>query len=163
MTILTGCGAVLPRAAGLSGGHSSMVSEWGWPPNAGGASLQTAEILGDRFDVTVRQLCEIRGHLAHAAQRHVIPNGPGTKGLLYQLNLLCQPYVSHSAAGGALPLLFAATPPEAQNSGYYGPNWFYELKGPPAPAFVAPQAKDTAAAKRLWDLSEQLTGTRWAA
>src|SRR5260221_14246336 len=60
-------------------------------------------------------------------------------------------------------LEISATSPGAKGSGYYGPNWFYELKGPPAPVFVASQAKDAAAAKRLWDLSEQLTGARWAA
>ncbi len=126
------------------------------------AMLMFAFELQRRSDVHGWGLMSNAAHPGYA-RTDLIPNGPGTKGLLYQLNLLCQSYVSHSAADGTLPLLFAATSPEAQNSGYYGPNWFYELKGPPAPVFVASQAKDAAAAKRLWDLSEQLTGARWAA
>jgi len=57
-----------------------------------------------------------------------------------------------------LPTLFAATSPQAKAGGYYGPNWFYELKGPPVPAKIMPQAKDAAAAARLWDVSAALTG-----
>ena len=87
----------------------------------------------------------------------LIANGPGTRGLLGQLGKILQPFASHSAAEGALPTLFAATSPEAQPGGYYGPNWFYELKGPPEPAKIMPQAKDAAAAARLWDTSAALT------
>ena len=87
----------------------------------------------------------------------LIANGPGTRGLLGQLNKILQPFASQSAAEGALPTLFAATSPQAQPGGYYGPNWFYELKGPPEPAKIMPQAKDAAAAARLWDTSADLT------
>jgi len=66
--------------------------------------------------------------------------------------------ISQSAAEGALPTLFAATSPAAEPGGYYGPNGFYELKGPPAPAKIMPQAKDFAAAAMLWDVSATLTG-----
>ncbi len=92
------------------------------------------------------------------ARTDLIPNGPGASGVLWQLNRALQPLISHSAAAGALPTLFAATSPEARGAGYYGPNWFYELKGPPVPAKVMPQAKDPAVAARLWDVSAVLTG-----
>jgi NAD(P)-dependent dehydrogenase (short-subunit alcohol dehydrogenase family) len=68
------------------------------------------------------------------ARTDLIPNGPGAGGLLWRINTLLQPFISHSAADGALPTLFAATSPQAEPAGYYGPNRFYELKGPPAPA-----------------------------
>jgi NAD(P)-dependent dehydrogenase (short-subunit alcohol dehydrogenase family) len=92
------------------------------------------------------------------ARTDLIANGPGTGGLLGLLSRLLQPSLSHSAAEGALPTLFAATSPEAKPAGYYGPNGFYELKGPPVPAKIMPQAKDSAAAARLWDVSAALTG-----
>jgi len=92
------------------------------------------------------------------ARTDLIPNGPGTGGFFMRINLLLQPLVSHSAAAGALPTLFAATSPEARGAGYYGPNGFSEMKGQPAAAYIAPQAKDAAVAKRLWTISEQLTG-----
>jgi len=92
------------------------------------------------------------------ARTDLIANGPGASGLLWHVSRLLQPYVSQSAAEGALPTLFAATSPEAKAGGYYGPNGFYEMKGPPVPAKIMPQAKDAAAAARLWDVSAALTG-----
>ena len=42
------------------------------------------------------------------------------------------------------------------------PNGFYELKGPPVPAKIMSQAKDAAAAARLWDVSAALTGVSFS-
>jgi NAD(P)-dependent dehydrogenase (short-subunit alcohol dehydrogenase family) len=95
------------------------------------------------------------------ARTDLIPNGPGANSLFAKLSLMWQPYISHSAAAGALPVLFAAVAPEAEACGYYGPNGFYELKGPVAKAFIAPQAKDVLVAKRLWEESEKLVGIRF--
>jgi NAD(P)-dependent dehydrogenase (short-subunit alcohol dehydrogenase family) len=92
------------------------------------------------------------------ARTDLIPNGPGTSGLSWYVSRLLRPYASHSAAEGALPTLFAATSPEAKGGGYYGPNWFYELKGPPVPAKIMPRAKDAVTAAWLWDVSATLTG-----
>lgn len=61
-----------------------------------------------------------------------------------------------SAAMGALPQLFAATAPEAQPGGHYGPSRFGGLNGWPAPARVAPAALDPEQGSRLWEVSEQL-------
>ena len=69
--------------------------------------------------------------------------------------------LSHPAADGAIPTLFAATSPGAEPMGYYGPNGFYELKGPVASAYVAPKAKDEGLARKLWEVSEKLTGVQW--
>ncbi|HEY0264016.1 MAG TPA: SDR family oxidoreductase [Granulicella sp.] len=60
---------------------------------------------------------------------------------------------------GALPTLYAATAPEAVSGGYYGPQGFQEMRGGDVgPAKVAPQARDEAAARRLWQVCEELTG-----
>jgi NAD(P)-dependent dehydrogenase (short-subunit alcohol dehydrogenase family) len=97
------------------------------------------------------------------ALTELIPNGPGTGGLKGLGAKILGSFMSHSAAAGALPTLFAATSPEAAPAGYYGPNGFYELKGAVAPAKVFPQAKDEAVARKLWEVSEQLTGVKWPA
>ncbi len=97
------------------------------------------------------------------ARTELIPNGPGTGGLKGIGMKVLGSFMSHSAAAGALPTLFAATSPEAAPNGYYGPNGFYELKGLVAPAKVFPQAKDEAVARKLWEVSEQLTGVKWPA
>jgi NAD(P)-dependent dehydrogenase (short-subunit alcohol dehydrogenase family) len=95
------------------------------------------------------------------ARTDLIPNGPGTGGVKGIGMKLVGLFMSHSAAAGALPTLFAATSPEAAPEGYYGPNGFYELKGPVATAQVFPQAKDEAVARTLWEISERLTGVKW--
>ena len=60
---------------------------------------------------------------------------------------------------GALPTLFAATSPDAVSGGYYGPQDMWETRGGDVgPAKVAAQARDTAAAARLWGECERLTG-----
>jgi NAD(P)-dependent dehydrogenase (short-subunit alcohol dehydrogenase family) len=97
------------------------------------------------------------------ARTELIPNGPGTGGLKGVGMKVLGSFMGQSAAAGALPTLFAATSPEAAPNGYYGPNGFYELKGPVAPAKVFPQAKDEAVARKLWEVSEQLTGVKWPA
>jgi NAD(P)-dependent dehydrogenase (short-subunit alcohol dehydrogenase family) len=107
----------------------------------------------------------IMSNAAHPgyARTDLIPNGPGTGGVKGLLTKILGSFMSHSAADGALPTLFVATSPAATPAGYYGPNGFYELKGPVSPAKVSPQAKDEEVARKLWAVSEQLTGVIWAA
>lgn len=65
-------------------------------------------------------------------------------------------------AEGALPTLYAATSPDVEDGGYYGPQGFQETRGHDVDrAKVAPQAKDTAAAGRLWQVCEDLTGIKF--
>ncbi|WP_428491042.1 oxidoreductase [Rhodopila sp.] len=68
--------------------------------------------------------------------------------------------VAQSAGAGALPLLYAATAPTARGGAYYGPSGWGETRGPPVPSVIAPRAADPVAARRLWELSEQLVGVR---
>jgi hypothetical protein len=75
---------------------------------------------------------------------------------------LIEPLASHSAAAGALPTLFAATSPQAKPAGYYGPQQFFELKGPVGEAKIGKRAREIDIASRLWEVSEQLTGVRWS-
>jgi NAD(P)-dependent dehydrogenase (short-subunit alcohol dehydrogenase family) len=91
------------------------------------------------------------------ARTDLFANGPGF-GLISFASQLAAPLFSQSAESGALPTLFAATSPQAEGGGYYGPNGLNELKGPPAPARIMPQARDRAGAGELWDVSQQLTG-----
>jgi NAD(P)-dependent dehydrogenase (short-subunit alcohol dehydrogenase family) len=91
------------------------------------------------------------------ARTNLFASGPG--GLLSFATDLAAPLFGHSAANGARPILFAATSPEARPGAYYGPGGIGELRGAPARALIMPQARDEAAAARLWKVSEQLTGT----
>ncbi|WP_299177341.1 SDR family oxidoreductase [uncultured Brevundimonas sp.] len=84
------------------------------------------------------------------------PGGHPMRGARSALWFLFQP-----VARGALPTLFAATADEAAGGAYYGPDGLAELRGRPAVARIPPAALDIAAAARLWDVSEQLTGVRF--
>lgn len=65
-------------------------------------------------------------------------------------------------AEGALPTLYAATAKDVLDGGYYGPQGFQEMRGEEVgPAKVSPQAKDQAAAARLWQVCEALTSTKF--
>ena len=59
---------------------------------------------------------------------------------------------------GALPTLRAATDPNAESASYWGPANFFELNGPPVAAKIPGRAKKSDEAKRLFEVSEKLTG-----
>ena len=83
----------------------------------------------------------------------------GTGAALFSVvNRFLGPMLMQSAAQGALPILFAATSPDAIGGGYYGPDGLMESKGWPATAKIASQAQDIQTSRRLWKISEQLTG-----
>ena len=88
----------------------------------------------------------------------------GTGAALFTVvNRFLGPVLMQPAAQGALPILFAATSPHAIGGGYYGPDGLMEAKGWPTTAKIAPQAQDIQVARRLWKISEQLTGVTFAA
>lgn len=70
---------------------------------------------------------------------------------------------AQSAAMGALPSLRAATDPAAEGGQYFGPGGFMAQRGYPVPANSNAASHDEAAARRLWRVSEALTGVRFAA
>ena len=120
------------------------------------AMLMFALELQRRSDAAGWGLISNAAHPGYA-RTELIANGPGRGGLMGLVSGLMRP-LSQSAAAGALPTLFAATSPQAKPAGYYGPDGFYELKGPPKAARIMPQAQDVKAAARLWDVSAELTG-----
>jgi NAD(P)-dependent dehydrogenase (short-subunit alcohol dehydrogenase family) len=66
-----------------------------------------------------------------------------------------------SAEAGSLPLLFAATNPNARKGGYYGPDGRKEAKGSPTAVFEPVVTKDAAVGRRLWDESERVIGMQF--
>ncbi len=71
------------------------------------------------------------------------------------------PLVSNSAAGGALPILMAATDAGLEGGAYVGVTRLREMKGPPGPAKPEPHALDEAAAARLWEATEAMLEVRF--
>lgn len=126
------------------------------------ACLMFAFELQRRSDAAGWGLASIAAHPG-VSRTELIPNGVGRNSPLGYLKALLGPILFQSAAQGALPTLFAATSPNARAGGYYGPDKFNELRGAPTVAKSPRQAEDVNVAARLWEVSEQLTGVRFAA
>jgi NAD(P)-dependent dehydrogenase (short-subunit alcohol dehydrogenase family) len=62
--------------------------------------------------------------------------------------------------GGSLPTLYAAVADVPGNS-FAGPSGFMEQRGAPRLVGRSKAAQDSGVARRLWDVSEQLTGVRF--
>ncbi len=62
---------------------------------------------------------------------------------------------------GALPLIRAATDPNVKGGEYFGPGGFMEQRGWPVRVDSSRLSKDEKLAKRLWEVSEELTGVRY--
>jgi NAD(P)-dependent dehydrogenase (short-subunit alcohol dehydrogenase family) len=69
---------------------------------------------------------------------------------------------AQSAEMGALPTLYAATFPDVPGGSFIGPDGLLEQRGHPHLVTAAKKAYDEAAQRRLWDVSEELTGVRYA-
>jgi NAD(P)-dependent dehydrogenase (short-subunit alcohol dehydrogenase family) len=70
--------------------------------------------------------------------------------------------VAQSDAMGALPSLYAATEPDLPGGTFAGPDGLAEQRGHPHVVSPSGAAQDEVAARRLWDVSEELTGVRYA-
>jgi hypothetical protein len=63
---------------------------------------------------------------------------------------------------GALPTLYAIAADDVQGGDYIGPDGMGEMHGHPRKVTSNSRSRDPEAARRLWDLSEQLTGVRYS-
>jgi hypothetical protein len=59
---------------------------------------------------------------------------------------------------GALPTLRAATDPGVLGGQYFGPDGFQEMRGYPKVVASSAQSHDVELQRRLWAVSEELTG-----
>ncbi|MFN8088062.1 MAG: SDR family NAD(P)-dependent oxidoreductase [Mycobacterium sp.] len=71
------------------------------------------------------------------------------------------PLIFQNAAMGALPTLRAATDPTASGADYYGPDGIGEQRGNPKLVHSSPRSHDPDLQRRLWAVSEELTGVTY--
>jgi NAD(P)-dependent dehydrogenase (short-subunit alcohol dehydrogenase family) len=65
------------------------------------------------------------------------------------------------AERGALPTLRAATDPSARGGQYYGPAGRFQITGYPVPVQSSRRSHDPEVQRRLWELSQRLTGVTY--
>ncbi|MBE7188584.1 oxidoreductase [Jatrophihabitans endophyticus] len=118
------------------------------------ADLMFAYELARRLEAAgspVRSLAAHPGYAATELQSHTGTFQDRVMGVLNRI-------VAQGAAEGALPELYAATMPDADNGQYYGPDGIGEVRGSPRLVGSSRASKDGAVAARLWDAAVELTG-----
>lgn len=118
------------------------------------ANLMFALELARRLDTARSGVAAIAAH----------PGGTATdlqRNALF-LRTVVNPLLAMKPVDGALPTLRAAVDPNAQNGSYWGPSGLFEMRGPPIEASIPKHANDPALARRLWEVSEALTGVRFS-
>src|ERR1700742_2215245 len=84
---------------------------------------------------------------------------PALMARLYQASWRFTPFLWQEIDEGILPALYAAATPHAEGGAFYGPRGFYEAAGGGVrPAKIPSPARNQDDSRRLWELSEQLTG-----
>lgn len=117
-----------------------------------------------KIDAAGLDLRSVAAHPGFAAT-NLATAGPRMSGhrLLERLFRAGTRLIGQSAAKGALPTLYAATAEDVPGGAYYGPDGLGEQRGYPKRVSSTSQANDEEVAKRLWQVSEDLTGVHYAA
>lgn len=71
------------------------------------------------------------------------------------------PFMAHSPQKASLPTLYAALADDVKGGEYFGPQGALEMSGKPGRAPKAAHGQDEASAQKLWDISEQLSGSNF--
>jgi NAD(P)-dependent dehydrogenase (short-subunit alcohol dehydrogenase family) len=109
-----------------------------------------------RLDAAGSPLRSVAAHPGYSAtnlQSH-------TQSIQDQLMGIANSLIAQSAAMGALPTLYAATV-DLPGAAYVGPDGLFEQRGHPKLVDMSGAAKDADTARRLWEVSEELTGVRY--
>ena len=116
-------------------------------------------VFGIELDRRLRAAGEpIVSVLAHPGWAATNLQSTGPTGVMKTLLAVGNRLLAQSADDGALPQLYAATAPDVQGGEFYGPGGIYEARGAPKRVRAVRRAYDEDLARRLWDVSEQLTG-----
>ncbi|MEU6847196.1 oxidoreductase [Streptomyces sp. NPDC046716] len=116
--------------------------------------LHLHRLLG-RTDSPVRSVLAHPGYVATNLQK-----GTPVAGVRLLYGRLLAP-LAQGPADGALSVLYAATEPGVRGGEFIAPGGRGELRGAPVRVEPAPRAADAATGRRLWEVSERLTGVRF--
>jgi NAD(P)-dependent dehydrogenase (short-subunit alcohol dehydrogenase family) len=110
-----------------------------------------------------KKLLSVACHPGYAAT-NLQAVGPQMSGssMMESLTDFANRIFAQSAAMGALPTEYAAAAPGVQGGDYVGPDGMAEMWGYPKNVPCSAAARDEAAATKLWEVSEQLTGVHYA-
>jgi NAD(P)-dependent dehydrogenase (short-subunit alcohol dehydrogenase family) len=129
------------------------------------ANLLFAFELNRRAEAAGLVLRSMAAHPGYAAT-NLQSAGPGIGGgitALFNRTVMAvtNRVIAQSAEMGALPTLYAATFPDLPGGSYIGPDGLLEQRGHPKPVGSSGAARDPETARRLWEVSEELTGVEF--
>jgi NAD(P)-dependent dehydrogenase (short-subunit alcohol dehydrogenase family) len=104
-------------------------------------------------------LCKTNLQLSGPSHGHEKPTAMTR---FYQFSWRYLPFMWQEVDDGILPVLYAAVDPKAHGAEFYGPRGFQELAGGGiTEAKITDRAANPEDCRRLWQLSEQLTGVSY--
>ena len=126
------------------------------------ANLLFMRELALRLAAVHRDTLSVAAHPGYAAT-HLQAVGPEMSGRAWQARMMgvANKVLAQSAQMGALPTLYAATAPEVANGDYFGPGGLGEMRGHPKLVGMSGAAQNEDDARRLWTVSEELTGVHY--
>ena len=138
-------------------------SKWGAYGQSKLANLLFAYELQRRLAAAGSTVISVAAHPGYAATnlQAVGPEMEGSR-LWAKIMPAANRVLAQSAAMGALPTLYAATSPAMRGGDYLGPDGLMGQRGFPVKVRSNRRSHDPAAATRLWEISEQLTGLDYA-
>jgi NAD(P)-dependent dehydrogenase (short-subunit alcohol dehydrogenase family) len=142
--------------------HDRHYRKWGSYTQSKLANLLFAFELDRRAKGARSSLVSLAAHPGYAAT-NLQAAGPWMEGKAIVARAIeaTNRVVAQSAATGALPVLYAATTEGLRGGEFVGPHlWMW---GHPAPAWCSPAARNQDAGRRLWEVSEGLTGVSFDA
>jgi NAD(P)-dependent dehydrogenase (short-subunit alcohol dehydrogenase family) len=122
------------------------------------ANLLFAFELDRRLKAGGWPLISVAAHPGYSATNLQLSGPPPHERLVMRLS---NKLFAQSAESGALPLLYAATAPNLPGGSYVGPDGTGEMRGHPVLVEATKRAHDEEAARRLWEISERLTGVAY--
>jgi NAD(P)-dependent dehydrogenase (short-subunit alcohol dehydrogenase family) len=134
-------------------------TRWGAYGQSKLANLMFALELDRRLRAAGSTVKSVAAHPGYAATNLQSAAAPAADRLVMKLTNLI---LAQSVEMGALPTLYAATVPGLEGGSYVGPDGIGEFRGHPHLATPNGAARDEQLAARLWDVSEELTGVRFA-
>jgi NAD(P)-dependent dehydrogenase (short-subunit alcohol dehydrogenase family) len=100
----------------------------------------------------------VKSVLAHPGYSATNLQKTGPTGWMEQVLKVGNALFAQSAEDGALPQLYAATAPGVSGGEFYGPDGFREARGAPTLVEATSRARDPELGRRLWEVSEEMTG-----
>jgi len=135
--------------------------KWGAYAQSKLANLLFAFELQRRFDAAETDAISVGVHPGYAAT-NLQRRGPEMEGSRLKLAFMkaVNAVLAQSAERGALPILYGATA-NLEGGEYVGPGGFMSMRGYPEVQEPNGSARDEETARRLWEVSEELTGVEF--